>query len=134
MRFVSILTAAATFVAMGLMATSASAVVVQFNKEIAAAATHAGLAAQETELAGVRMHLHHTMNCLVGPKGEGYSSKDMNPCSALGNGAVVDAATRSTVLGVNAAVMGTKKGLEEPDLAKAKEIAAEVNKLLLNVK
>jgi len=129
MRFISILAAGAF-----LISTGVNAAPVQFGKEIAAAATHAGLAAQESEIAGVHMHLHHTMNCLVGPKGEGYSAKDMDPCSALGNGAVVDAATRSTVLGVNTAILGTKKGLEEQDVTKAKEIAAEVNKLLLNIK
>lgn len=133
MRFVSAL-AAVAFVSVSFVATTAQAAAVQLNKEIAAAATHAGLAAQGEDLSQVRMHLHHTMNCLVGPKGEGYSSKDMDPCSALGNGAVVDASTKSTVLGVNTAIMGTKKGLEAEDLAKAKEIAAEVNKLLLNVK
>lgn len=133
MRFVSTL-AAVAFVSASVASGAALAVTVQLDKEIAAAATHAGLAAQEAELGGVHMHLQHTMNCLVGPKGEGYSAKDMDPCSALGNGAIVDAVAPDTVLGVNTAIAGTRKGLAEQDLTKAKEIAAEVNKQLLSVK
>ena len=37
--------------------------------EITTAAQHAGLAAQSGDIAGVHTHLHHTVNCLVGPGG-----------------------------------------------------------------
>ena len=40
---------------------------------------------------GVQAHLHHTLNCLVGPGGDGFDAKQMNPCAQAGNGAIPDA-------------------------------------------
>src|ERR1700687_3076084 len=46
--------------------------------ETVAAQTHATLAAEGSDIAGVHMHLHHAINCLVGPGGRGYDAKQMN--------------------------------------------------------
>jgi hypothetical protein len=59
-------------------------------QEAATGATHAGLAAQAATIQQVHMHLHHTINCLVGPKGQGFDDKEANPCQKLGNGAIPD--------------------------------------------
>src|SRR6185437_11904150 len=59
-------------------------------KETATAATHAGLAAKATDLKGTQMHLHHVVNCLVGPKGKGFDAAPGNPCKDQGNGAIAD--------------------------------------------
>ena len=42
-------------------------------------------AAQATDLNTVHMHLHHALNCLVGPNGKGFDAKEMNPCAHAGN-------------------------------------------------
>jgi len=47
--------------------------------EIMTAAAHAGYAAASPSVDAVRMHLHHAINCLVGPKGDGFDSKELNP-------------------------------------------------------
>lgn len=60
-------------------------------QEAATAATHAGLAAQGASIEQVHMHLHHTVNCLVGPKGPGFDATERNPCQKLGDGAIPDA-------------------------------------------
>ena len=57
------------------------------HSEIVNAETHAGLAAKGTDLAAVHMHLHHTLNCLVGPSGAGFDAKEINPCANAGSGA-----------------------------------------------
>ena len=54
------------------------------------AETHAGLAAKAGSLDGVHQHLHHALNCLVGPAGNGFDAKEMNPCANAGNGAIPD--------------------------------------------
>ena len=58
--------------------------------EISTAATHATLAMQSTALDGVHTHLHHTLNCLVGPGGTGFDAKQINPCAGSGSGAIPD--------------------------------------------
>ncbi|TAM15789.1 MAG: hypothetical protein EPN68_17120 [Rhodanobacter sp.] len=36
-------------------------------------------------------HLHHVVNCLVGPDGKGFDAKAGDPCKGMGQGAIVDA-------------------------------------------
>jgi hypothetical protein len=80
-------TVSATLVSL-LFAGPASAA--DLASEIANAQTHAGLAASATNLDGVRIHLHHALNCVVGPAGDGFDAKQMNPCAQSGNGALPD--------------------------------------------
>ncbi|MCE9649839.1 MAG: hypothetical protein K8R18_09480 [Parvibaculum sp.] len=105
----------------------------QLDKEIAAAAQHAGLAAQGGDIAEVHTHLHHTINCLVGPKGEGFAPKEMNPCSALGNGAIPDAA-EGQKKSLKAALVVANKGVAETDFEKAKAGATETQSMLSTIK
>ncbi len=56
------------------------------------AAAHAGMALGAPTLAKVHMHLHHVLNCLVGPGGAGFDAKELDPCKGMGHGAIRDAA------------------------------------------
>ena len=67
------------------------------KSEIVTAGTHAGLAAGSADLAGVHSHLHHALNCLVGPNGTGFDAKELNPCAQNGHGAIPDSADAATV-------------------------------------
>lgn len=87
--------------------------------EITIAAQHASLAAQATDMAGVRMHLHHTINCLEGPKGADYSKADMNPCANAGNGAIPDSTNPTTAASLQTAVGQANSGLKASDLKAA---------------
>ena len=60
------------------------------SSEVATAAEHAGLSAASNSILMAHTHLHHTLNCLVGPKGRGFDTKAANPCASLGNGAIPD--------------------------------------------
>jgi hypothetical protein len=64
-----------------LMSTAAMA---DGPQAISTAATHAGMAASGTDVVGVRRHLHHVLNCLVGPDGQGFDAAAGNPCGAAG--------------------------------------------------
>jgi hypothetical protein len=96
------------------------------DEEIATAAEHANFAAESTAIGMVHAHLHHTINCLVGPKGEGFDAKELNPCEKLGNGAIPDTTDAATVKSLRQAVALAQEGLKSNDLEAAKKLAAEV--------
>lgn len=113
-----------------LIAVPVLAATPQPAKEIAAAAQHAGLAAQGTTLKEVQSHLHHTVNCLVGPDGAGFAPKEMNPCSALGTGAIPDTTDASKQKVLKMALEEAQDGIKEDDLADAQKDAAKAHTLL----
>lgn len=94
-------------------------------KEAATAATHAGIAAKSAGLQQVHMHLHHVVNCLVGPKGEGYDADQANPCKDLGDGAIPDARSPEQRATLEAALAAAKLGLASNDLDEAQKQALE---------
>jgi hypothetical protein len=98
--------------------------------EITAAASHAGFAASSPTVDAVHMHLHHTINCLVGPKGDGFDPKEFNPCAHGGNGAIPDETDDASRASLEAAVAEAKQGLAATDLAKAQASARKTESLL----
>lgn len=95
----------------------------------ATAAQHAGLAAGSGDLNGVRMHLHHTLNCLVGPDGEGFDQSAGNPCGEAGGviPQTADAEMKEKLMGIAHQV---HDAIMAEDAAAAKEVAAEVQEML----
>jgi len=61
------------------------------SKEAATAAAHAGMSLGAADLTMAHAHLHHVVNCLVGPAGKGFDAKAADPCKGMGDGAIVDA-------------------------------------------
>jgi len=76
------------------------------------------------------MHLHHTVNCLVGPEGQGFDAKEANPCQKLGNGAIPDAADQALKAKLTAALAKAQAGLKSDDLAAARKAATEAQAAL----
>ncbi len=99
-------------------------------KEIEAAAKHAGFAAGAGDIDGVRAHLHHTVNCLVGPEGEGFAPKELNPCKALGNGAIPDTQDDVAKSALEAALEKAQSGLADENLETAKMSAMQTEAML----
>ena len=58
--------------------------------ELKTATTHAGFAAKYEALKEVTTHLHHTLNCLVGPQDKLFDAAAGNPCQGQGNGYLPD--------------------------------------------
>ena len=75
--------------------------------------THAGLAAKATTIDMVHMHLHHALNCLVGPGGTGFDSTNANPCAKAGDGAIPDASAAQKAK-LQPAVAAANAGLAAP--------------------
>lgn len=100
------------------------------HSEIVNAATHADLAAQGSGLAAVHQHLHHALNCLVGPGGAGFDPHEMNPCANAGHGAIPDSKNPKTKAMLEAAAAKARAGIAESDIATAKTDATDTEALL----
>lgn len=107
-----------------------SALAADAAKEAATSGMHAGLAAKAAAIEQVHMHLHHAVNCLVGPKGQGFDAKEANPCQALGDGAISDATDPAMKAKLTAALARAQAGLKAADLAAAQKAAAETEAAL----
>src|SRR6201995_5713981 len=93
--------------------------------EIPNAEMHAGLAAGAGSIDGVHMHLHHALNCLVGPSGDGFDTTNANPCAKAGAGILPDTTDAATKTKLGAAVASAKSGIAATDLATAQKDAQE---------
>jgi hypothetical protein len=102
--------------------------------EIVTAATHADLASKATDMAGTQMHLHHALNCLVGPNGMGFDPKNMNPCANSGSGAIPDTTDAAKKTALEAAAATARSGLAATDLKTAQKDAADTATALKAIK
>lgn len=115
MKKIALLAACAAVIATPVLADTAA--------EISKAQMHAGLAAKATDVKMVQMHLHHAVNCLVGPSGQGFDATNANPCGKDGNGAIADATDAGQKAKLQAAVTNANAGLTATDLASAQKAA-----------
>ncbi len=123
----SIVTVATIATASFLMPSGAAA---DAAKEVATAAQHAGYAADATVITTTYSHLHHTINCLVGPKGTGFDANEANPCASMGAGAIPDTTDAMKKTSLQEALAKAKAGLAEKDLAAAKADAVAAQDIL----
>lgn len=107
-----------------------TAVLADAHSEIVNADEHAGYAATSADMAGVQAHLHHALNCLVGPGGNGFDAKQMNPCAQAGKGAIPDTADAKKKAALEAAAAKARDALAETDMAKAKKSAGDIEAML----
>jgi hypothetical protein len=97
---------------------------------VATAARHAALAADSDDVEGVRLHLHHTLNCLVGPDGDGFDASAGNPCRSAG-GAIPQTADSDTRDRLSELADEVREGLgAASDLAGARRVAESVRESL----
>ena len=83
------------------------------SKQVSTAAAHAGMAMGAADLQMTHTHLHHVVNCLVGPSGKGFDAKAGNPCKGQGNGAIPDAkGDAATETKLHTAVTQAEAGLK----------------------
>ena len=119
--------ACAWLFALGVRPASAGADV---NKEVSTAAQHAGFAASSKDMKTTQMHLHHVVNCLVGPQGEGFDGSFGNPCNGQGSGAISDTTDGAKKASLQQALQQTLDGLKQSDMAAAQKNATAVQVLL----
>ena len=119
MKLVTLITLAAAPVLF-----AATAFAADLGSEINNAAQHAGLAAQAANINGVHQHMHHALNCLVGPQGDGFDAKEMNPCAQSGGGAIPDETDAMKKTKLMAARDNLSKGIALTDISAAKASAS----------
>ena len=113
--------------AIGVRPASAGADV---NKEVSTAAQHAGFAGSSKDMKTTQMHLHHVVNCLVGPQGEGFDVSFGNPCDGQGSGAISDTTDSAKKASLQKALQQTIDDLKQSDMAAAQKNATAVQVLL----
>lgn len=131
MTKITLLAGAAALAVMPVLAAPALA---DAAAEITIAQTHAGAAAKQTTIDAVHMHLHHVLNCLVGPKGEGFDAAAGNPCAKAGDGAIPGTTDAAAKTKLEAVVTRVKAGLATNDLANAKSEAERAKDALASAK
>jgi hypothetical protein len=100
-------------------------------KELATAGTHAQLSAASQSKEVATMHLHHTINCLVGPHGRGFDAAAGDPCKAMGNGALMDSPKKSDLHAkALRALMAARRGIAAKDLSAMHKAASEVTTIV----
>jgi hypothetical protein len=96
---------------------------------VATAAQHAGLAAGSADIAMVQRHLHHALNCLVGPEGAGFDQAAGHPCMQAG-GAIPQTTDAAMTAKLTKAVTDVNAAIAMTDLAAAQAAATAVQKAL----
>jgi hypothetical protein len=106
------------------IATPALAATGAAQQEAATARAHALMAAGADSLKMTHAHLHHVINCLVGPKGAGYDASAADPCKGMGEGAIPDASHDPRLhRNLSRAVHAAEAGLRTTDLKQAQRDA-----------
>ena len=105
------------------------------SKQVATATAHAGMALGATDVNMAHTHLHHVINCLVGPSGHGFDSSAGNPCKGMGHGAIVDAKGHTALEGtLHTAAREAEEGLKTTTLDTAHADAKKVMSTLQKAK
>ena len=116
--------------ALAAMAFLPTAAVADGPQAIATAANHAGLAAAAGGIDMVHTHLHHVLNCLVGPGGDGFDAGPGNPCANAGGGAIPQTADAGMKAKLATAATQARGGIANADMAAAKKTASDVQAML----
>ena len=109
MKKIALLAACAALIATPVLADTAA--------ELNIAQNHAGMAAKAADLKTTQMHLHHAVNCLVGPSGAGFDAAAGNPCGKAGTGAIPDSSDAAQKAKLQSIADAAGPGLTTTDLA-----------------
>ena len=92
------------------------------DAELKTALAHAGYASKADALPGVHLHLHHVLNCMVGPQDKLFDAAAGNPCKDQGNGALVNLKGKMDAPYYTAALVAqiAKQGIDATSLTEAK--------------
>lgn len=109
---------------------SSAAYAADVKGEIATAKEHAGYSAVAKTINEAHMHLHHAVNCIVGPKGAGFDASQINPCAGRGDGAIPDSTDAAQKQKLQAAADEAQKGIAANDLKAAQDSAVQTVSML----
>lgn len=96
------------------------------STEVSTAHAHALMAQSAKNIATAHEHLHHVVNCLVGPNGSGFDAKAGDPCKGQGNGAIPDSASNDALHSkLQNALSDAQSGLKSDSLATVQQDAGK---------
>jgi hypothetical protein len=95
------------------------------KSQVVTAYAHANMAAEASTIDNVHMHLHHALNCLVGPDGDGFDASQADPCKADGSGAIPDARVPSRKAALEKAADKARAGIAATDFDQAIKAATD---------
>jgi hypothetical protein len=113
----------------GLVSLLSGAVLADGPQAIATVVQHLGLAADAADINAVHRHLHHVLNCLVGPDGDGFDAAPGNPCAAAG-GAIPQTADAAMKMKLEMAATQVRDGSANANIEAAKKVATDVQAML----
>ncbi len=93
--------------------------------ELSTAMAHAGMASTAADLAMTQKHLHHAVNCLVGPADASFDAAAGNPCGKAGAGAIPDSTDAAQKAKLTSIASAAKAGVGNPDLAASQKAAKD---------
>lgn len=100
-------------------------------KEVSTAQAHAAMAQGSDSVDMAHTHLHHVINCLVGPDDEAFDAGAGNPCKGQGNGAIPDAqGNEALTTKLENALDHAQAGLQEDALDAVQQQAAKASAAL----
>ncbi|MEO6877730.1 MAG: hypothetical protein ABI205_04565, partial [Gemmatimonadaceae bacterium] len=94
------------------------------------AADHAGYAAKAADLATMKKHMHHALNCLQGKSGKDYDAAAGDPCKGVGT---TYAAGSASEIKVQEAIRLLVVGETLDDMKAAQHVAQAVQEVLEEV-
>lgn len=96
-------------------------------KELGTASKHAQLSESSQSVQVAAMHLHHVINCLVGPHGTGFDAAAGDPCKGMGDGALQDSTkgSESHSKALHALAIA-RHGIAEKELPAMHKAASEI--------
>jgi hypothetical protein len=102
-------------------------------EKIAAQITARSASRNVQKIEDVHQRMQSAINCLVGPKGEGFDAGAPNPCAASGNGLIPDTAEASKKDEYLSVVAKLKTGLETSDRGAAMQIALDAADMIVSI-
>ena len=104
------------------------------QQEVTTAEQHAAFASKAKDVDQTHLHLHHVINCLVGPGGDGFDAKAGNPCKGQGDGALNGVQSSQEQQTLERALALAKIGTQIPAYKPAHYTAMAVRELLEGAK
>ncbi|MGA9852680.1 MAG: hypothetical protein WBR15_07090 [Gammaproteobacteria bacterium] len=101
------------------------------DQEISTATTHAKMGTAAGDMPTAIMHLHHVINCLVGPNSKSFDAKVGDPCQGMGDGALNDIGHAPAAhIKLERALTMAERALHANSLDAARQDAARIAEVL----
>ena len=118
----------------GIVFTAGAALAADLPIEISAAQISARSGSRNIfAIEDIHQRMQSAINCLVGPKGDGFDAKAPNPCAPSGNGVIPDTADAAKKARYLEVVTKLKGGIAEQDRRVAMQTALDAADMIVDI-